>query len=164
MNSGARIMWGLFWLMALIALSYFFQDKIEQQFNPNQQLSSNSTQGRVSVVLEQNTQGHYVLSGTINQQPVTFLLDTGATQIAVPAHLATKLGLRAGHVQRVSTANGIVNVSATNIKQLSFGAITLNNLKGHLNPGMDDNTILLGMNALKQLELVQRNNTLTITQ
>jgi len=164
MDKSAKIMWGLFWLVALFALSYFFQDKIEKKFNPNQRLDSQAQHGRISVVLEQNAQGHYVLSGTINQQPVTFLLDTGATQVAIPAHLASTLGLRAGREQRVSTANGTIGVKATTIKQLTFGAITLNNLKGHLNPGMSDNTILLGMNALKQLELVQRNNTLTITQ
>jgi len=35
--------------------------------------------------------------------------------------------------------------------------------QGHISPGMDGNTILLGMNALKHLELRQANNSLTLT-
>lgn len=162
MDKTAKIMWVIFWILVLAALSYFFQDKIEDKINPNQQVSSTVNNGQISVTLAQNVQGHYIASGTINQQPVTFLLDTGATQIAIPAHLGPTLGLKKGRTQRVRTANGTIDVSATIINQLSLGEIKLTNLKGHLNPGMTDNTILLGMNALKQLELVQKNNTLTL--
>jgi len=157
-------MWVIFWLLALGGLSYFFQDKIEQQLNPNQQVSSSITNGKISVILAQNARGHYIANGTINNQPVTFLLDTGATEISVPVHLGSILGLSKGKTQRVRTANGTINVSATHIEQLSLGEIKLYNLSGHLNPGMTDNTILLGMNALKQLELVQKNNNLTLIQ
>jgi len=164
MDKTGKIMWGIFWLLALAGLSYFFQDKIEQQINPNQQVTSSISNGKAVVTLKQNRYGHYIANGTINNTPVTFLLDTGATQISVPAHLGTALGLSKGRTQRVSTANGVINVSATIIDSLSLGEIKLHQLKGHLNPGMTDNTILLGMNALKQLELVQRNNHLTLIQ
>ena len=165
MDKTAKIMWIIFWGLVLAALAYFFQDKIEQKINPNQHVQSSLTgAGKVSVVLAQNVMGHYVANGTINNHPVTFLLDTGATQISIPAHLGNSLGLTKGRRQRVNTANGIVEVSATIINELALGEIKLTNLKGHLNPGMSDDIILLGMNALKQLELVQRNNTLTLTQ
>ncbi len=164
MDKTAKIMWVIFWVLVLAALSYFFQEKIEQKINPNQQVNSTINAGRISVTLAQNAHGHYVANGTINQHPVTFLLDTGATNIAIPAHLGQVLGLKKGKIQRVRTANGTINVSATTINTLTLGEITLTQLKGHLNPGMTDNTILLGMNALKQLELSQRNDTLTLTQ
>lgn len=164
MDKTAKLMWIIFWVLALAALTYFFQDKIEQQINPNQEVTSTTNGSQISVTLAQNAQGHYVATGYINEHPVVFLLDTGATQIAIPAHLGATLGLRKGKTQRVRTANGTVNVSATLIDELRLGEITLTKLKGHLNPGMTDNTILLGMNALKQLELSQRNNTLTLTQ
>ncbi|PKF58526.1 TIGR02281 family clan AA aspartic protease [Alteromonadales bacterium alter-6D02] len=158
-------MWVIFWCLALIGLVYFFQDKIDQQINPNEQIQSTITaQGRSSITLHQNRMGHYIATGTINNVPVTFLLDTGATQISIPAHLQQQLNLQSGRKQTVHTANGTVTVSSTQIEHLSLGNIEFYNLTANLNPGMTNNTILLGMNALKQLELVQRNNTLTLTQ
>ena len=157
-------MWLIFWCLMLGALAYYFQDKIEQKFNHNQNVSTNyQNNGRISVVLKPNRNGHYLVNATINGVAVTLLLDTGATQISIPAHLARQLKLTGGRKFSVSTANGSVEVAATTVDYLSIGAITLYNLDANLNPGMQGTTILLGMNALKQLELLQRNDTLTLT-
>ena len=109
-------------------------------------------------------QGHYVARGEINHQPVTLLLDTGATQLSIPEHIARQLDLPRGRQFPVSTANGMVRVTATRIKSLSIGEITLYDLDANINPGMTDNTLLLGMNALGQLELLQQGNFLTLTK
>jgi len=165
----ARTMSVIFWCLMLGALAYYFQDQIAQKINPNQHISSSGqnnqhNNGQISVVLKPNKSGHYLVNGKINGKTVTFLLDTGATQISIPAHLAQPLQLNAGQLFRVNTANGPIKVAATTINTLSIGDISLNKLKANLNPGIGGNVILLGMNALQQLDLVQRNNTLTLTQ
>ncbi len=163
MERTGKIMWVIFWCLTLAALTYYFNDSITKKYNPNQVVESTTSDRGESIVLKQNSRGHYVANGSINGESVTFLLDTGATLISIPAHLGEKLSLRKGKTYPVSTANGSINVFATKISSLEIGTLRFNNIEGHLNPGMDGNIILLGMNALKHLELRQANNTLTLT-
>lgn len=81
-----------------------------------------------------------------------FLLDTGATHTSVPAHLAQRLGLQPGVASTVSTANGTVVVRGTRIEALDMGPFRFAGAPAHLNPGMRDDDVLLGMSVLKHLE------------
>ncbi|EAQ32239.1 MULTISPECIES: retropepsin-like aspartic protease family protein [Idiomarina] len=150
------------WGLALALLVWFFQDKLEQQFNPNQDVVSQRLGGQTVVELTQNRMGHYVVSGKINQQPVTFLLDTGATLVAIPQQVADRLGLVKGRKGISATANGRIVTYRTHLNTLTLGGITLNNVDASITPGLEDDVILLGMSALKQMELVQKGDTLTI--
>jgi aspartyl protease family protein len=144
------------WIIGLGLLTLVFDDQLAKQFNPNADPISLSSQGVQEVRLKQNRAGHYVSGGAINGQPVVFLLDTGATHVSVPMHLAEQLHLQKGRLSWVQTANGRVQVAQTSIQQLSIGDIQLNNVRANLNPGFKDNEILLGMSALKQLEFTQK--------
>ena len=154
----------LAWVFAFALLIVFFNDFLAKQLNPNQQPSSYQTVDGTEVSLKQNRQGHYVASGTINGQPVVFLLDTGATNVSIPFHLGEQLGLRPGMGQRVMTANGSITVARTEIDTLTIGDIQLNDISANLNPGMQGNEILLGMSALRQLEFTQRGQWLILRQ
>lgn len=150
------------WLLLLGLLYLLFADELDQQFNPNRSLSPHATKDATELVLKQNRLGHYVAPGAINSRSVVFLLDTGATVVSVPAHQAAALGLAAGARQRVTTANGEVSVYATRIEVLSLGPFRLYNVRAHLNPGLSGDAVLLGMSALRRLELTQRGDTLTL--
>jgi aspartyl protease family protein len=114
-----------------------------------------STQGKAEVRLQQNRQGHYVVQGAINEIPVVFLLDTGATQVSIPAHIAEQLQLKSYAASQVNTANGRTTVYQTKLEQLSIGNIYLYDVSAHINPSMQSNEILLGMSALKRVEFSQ---------
>lgn len=144
------------WLAGLGLLTLLFDDQLAQQFNPNRDPISSVSQSGAEVKLKRNRQGHYVSGGEINGQPVIFLLDTGATDVSIPYHLADSLGLQPGRKYPVRTANGLVRVSQTTIRSLGLGDIRLSDVEANLNPGMQDNEILLGMSALKQLEFTQK--------
>ena len=116
------------------------------------------------VVLERNRQGHYVANGEINGIPVTFLLDTGATDVAIPAEIALDANLVSGLAQQASTANGVVTVYSTRINELTLGNIVLYNIEASITPSMLGGIILLGMSALQQIEFTQRGATLTLRQ
>ena len=151
--------------LALTALTLFFDDWIANQNNPNTDPESvKLADGSLQVVLLRNRQGHYVSAGTVNGRPVTFLLDTGATDVAVPAGIAEKLNLKHGTRAWVTTAAGVVPVFSTTINQLTLGHILLNSVSASITPSMGGETILLGMSALKQIEFTQRGNTLTLRQ
>ena len=144
------------WIIALALLVFLFQDVLDQQYNPNSKPEMRLTSsGQAEVILDQNRQGHYVARGMINDTPVTFLLDTGATQVSIPAHIADQLGLIAQGSYRVQTANGTITVYKTEIAQLSLGNIFLYNVAAHINPAMKADEILLGMSALKRVDFQQ---------
>ena len=160
-----RIFTWIAWLLVLGLLAFVFQDLLETQNNPNEHPQySRNKQGDAEVILQQNRHGHYVVNGTINQQKVTFLLDTGATEVSIPEQLAQQLNLpRFGRYQ-VSTANGTITVQQTTIDELSIGNIFLYNVRANINPGMRDNEILLGMSALKKLEFQQTGKQLILRE
>jgi aspartyl protease family protein len=150
------------WIIGLVLLTLLFDDQLAKHFNPNPEPISSSGQGVQVVRLKQNRAGHYVSGGAINGQPVVFLLDTGATHVSVPMHLAEQLNLQKGRASWVQTANGRVQVAQTSIQRLSIGDIQLDNVRANLNPGFKENEILLGMSALKQLEFTQKGEWLTL--
>tara|TARA_B100000700_G_scaffold331419_1_gene463979 strand:+ start:400 stop:903 length:504 start_codon:yes stop_codon:yes gene_type:complete len=150
------------WGLALALLVWFFQDKLEQQFNPNQEVMSQRVGDQTVVELTQNRMGHYVVDGEINGQRVTFLLDTGATLVAIPQQVADRLGLVRGRQGISATANGRIITYRTHLNSLTLGGITLNNVDASITPGLEEDVILLGMSALKQMELIQKGDTLTI--
>ena len=153
------------WLIAMVLLYLFFQDTIDKQLNPNSQLNSvQGSRGETRTVLLRNKSGHYVGTALLNNQPVDFMLDTGATTVAIAASTAEKLGLPVGRAMQVSTANGTAIAYASRIEQLRLGDIVLSNIPASIVPNLTGTEILLGMSALKQLEFHQQGNQLTLIQ
>jgi aspartyl protease family protein len=150
------------WILGFLLLALGFSKILGHQANPNQSVASSESSKSKQITLTRNHQGHYVFDGEINQKPVTFLVDTGATITSIPAHLQDRLKLNAGAAFLVSTANGSATAYQTRLNELKIGNIVLNNVKASLNPGLSD--ILLGMNVLKNMELIQRGNELIIRQ
>ncbi|MEQ8953759.1 MAG: TIGR02281 family clan AA aspartic protease [Gammaproteobacteria bacterium] len=151
--------------MGLIALTFYFDGWLDKQSNPNAvPLSSENADGIREVVLQRNRQGHYVAGGSVNGIAATFLLDTGATDVAIPAGIAQQAGLPRGYAGQASTANGVVTVYATTIDTLQLGNILLHDIEASITPSMGGETILLGMSALQRIEFTQRGSTLTLRQ
>jgi aspartyl protease family protein len=152
------------WIILLGLLTLLFSNYLDKQNNPNQSPLSLNQQGRQQVVLERNRSGHYVVSGRINNSPVVFLVDTGATDVAVPEKLAERLHLQKGMANLSKTANGMARSYQTTLDNVSIGSIQLFDIRASILPGMSGDEVLLGMSFLKHLELRQKGNTLTLTQ
>jgi len=150
----------LAWLLLLALLTYGFNNYLQEQSNPNQQIEASWSNSTAEVLLKQNRYGHYVANGQINQTNVTFLLDTGATLISIPEFIANKLQLKKGYPSQTRTANGTITVHNTTLDSVSIGAIKLTNIRASINPHMSGNEILLGMSFLKHLEMTQKGNEL----
>ncbi|MEW6981349.1 TIGR02281 family clan AA aspartic protease [Colwelliaceae bacterium 6471] len=161
---GKYFVW-IAWLLAIGLVTFFFQDLLDKQWNPNTNPEVYLNQsGQAEVRLEQNRHGHYVTQGMINELSVTFLLDTGATQVSIPGHIAQQLNLPRGIDYRVQTANGTVTVYQTKLEQLQIGNIFLYNVAAHINPAMQSDEILLGMSALKRVEFSQTGKQLILRE
>ena len=153
------------WVLALALVTSLFGGWLDRRDNPNLRVEGVvASDGMREVVLRQNRHGHYLARGYINGEPVNFLLDTGATLVSVPAPIARRVGLEAGATQPVRTAAGVVNTFATRIDRIELGSIRIDGVRGHINPHMDSDSVLLGMSFLRDLELVQRGAELTLRQ
>lgn len=151
------------WILFLGLMTFAFDNFLDRQNNPNQNIPAHIDPNQVpEVTLIQNRDGHYLANGKINNQPVTFLLDTGATDVVIPKHIAQRLKLKQGVATQARTANGLITVYATRLNSVSIGAITLNNIQASINPHMEFDEILLGMSFMKHLDLLQRGKELTL--
>jgi aspartyl protease family protein len=65
--------------------------------------------GGSRIVLNADSRGHFMTPGTINGRSVSFMLDTGATTVAMSAADATRIGIdfQKGTPVQMNTANGV---------------------------------------------------------
>lgn len=150
------------WVIALALMTMFFNDRLEQQRNPNRQLKATVEGGSPEVRLKRNRFGHYVATGAINGQPVEFLLDTGATDVSIPVDIADRLGLKRGQRVLYQTANGTISAWRTRIDEIQLGPLRVGPVTASINPGDATGAILLGMSFLRALDFSQQGNTLTL--
>jgi aspartyl protease family protein len=144
------------WGGLLALLAWLAQDFLEAERNPNSvPRVQASPDGRREVVLMRNRTGHYLATGTINGYSATFLVDTGATLVAVDEQMAAKLGLAKGARRRMQTANGIADGWQTLIGSLELGGLVQHSVPAVIMPRLGEE-VLLGMSYLKRIELVQR--------
>ena len=152
------------WCAGLYLAAQFFGRWEVRQANPNSEITSQQGEGYIEVKLLGNVQGHFVASGRINNVPVEFLLDTGATDVAVPMDLARQLALPKGEAVTLNTANGRALGYRTRIDRLQLGAIVLRDVRAVAAPGLEGEQVLLGMSALNKLEFTQRGGTMLLRQ
>lgn len=152
------------WVLVLGVLAWFFGNWEEAQYNPNRESRSSNTDRFAEITLNSNRMHHYVASGLINGSEVVFLLDTGATDVVVPESLARDIGLQFGARGYAETANGTVDIWFTALDTVELGPIKLYDVRASINPAMQGNEVLLGMSALRHLEITQRNNQMTLRQ
>lgn len=149
------------WLLLLGALIWFAGNWLQRESNSNHYV--NIVAGAAAeLVLQRARDGHYYMAGEINGRPVKFMLDTGATQIALSLQQANSLGLSLGPAITLQTAAGPAAGYPTRLARVSLGGIEMQNLGAVVSEKMSDESVLLGMNFLKRLEMVQRGDQLTL--
>ncbi len=155
----------MMWVLLLILLVYFFGEAIERKLNPNQALTTRYIGENIrEVTLQRNNQGHYITNGQINGSEVVFMLDTGATGVAVPAHIAREVGLKKGPAIEIHTANGRATGYISNLDRIGIDGIQMENIRAVINPNDNSDMILLGMTFLKEIEFTQRGDELILRQ
>lgn len=106
------------------------------------------------IVIPRSRDGHFYVAGAINGQPVTFLVDTGASTVSVKSALARRLGLPSGRPVAIGTAGGMVQGEEITGQTVSLGGITVREVRVVVLPDMPGEA-LLGQNVLRHLEVVQ---------
>jgi clan AA aspartic protease (TIGR02281 family) len=116
-------------------------------------ISSWGTASGAPLVMSQSNSGHYFVDGSINEHKLNFVIDTGASVVAIPQGLANEAGLECQRQTMSQTANGLTRTCITVIKKLQFGSFTLTNVEASIAPNLGQP--LLGMNVLKQFRVEQ---------
>jgi len=150
-NPGSRAGRRLAWLAALgliAGLTAFYQALAPG----GGRVESVVDAGGARIVLKRDRSGHFVAPGEINGQPVTFLVDTGATDVAVSERVARALGLDFGPKTTVMTAAGLSPAWLTRVDRVSVGAVSLDDVRAMITPGLGSQA-LLGMSFLKHFEM-----------
>ncbi|MDA3919745.1 MAG: TIGR02281 family clan AA aspartic protease [Salinisphaera sp.] len=141
----------------IICVFWFaFHRIIENRQHPNRSLVASGPRdnlGSARVVLSKSLDGQFRTPGTINGQLVRFMVDTGASDVAVSPQVAQRIGLRRGPRITVETATGAHTAYQTHIDRVVVGSIALSNVRGAIVPGMSDSSSLLGMSFLKYVNI-----------
>lgn len=110
--------------------------------------------------------GAFTTPGAINGHAVTFLVDTGATAIALSAVEARRLGLdytRGVQVQ-VQTASGTEWAHRIRLERVRVGGIEQRNVSAFVLPGNQPGMVLLGMSFLGQVDMRNEGGALILEQ
>lgn len=134
---------------------------VDQRSHPNRGIEAGAT-GPTEVVLQANPAGQYLVPGEINGERVTFLVDTGATHVAVPAHVAERIGLQRGADVAVETAGGRTRAWSVVLDRVAVGGIVQHDVRGTINPAMSGDEVLLGMTFLRGIGLRQQGDQLIL--
>lgn len=121
--------------------------------------------GNEAVILKVEQGGHFFADATVNGGVIRFMVDTGATMIAISSADAKRLGISylSAPVGRVQTANGSRSAWKVKLDTISIGPITMNNVDATvLDGGLM--TPLLGMSFLSRISMQQQGDTLIMTK
>ena len=121
---------------------------------------------RPKIILTADSRGHFVTTGQMNGATTTFLVDTGASTIAMSTGEAKRLGISYINGRRgvSNTANGQVMIYAITLDTVKIGDLTLHQVDAAVIDGSGMDVTLLGMSFLKRLEMQRAGSTLTLTK
>lgn len=121
--------------------------------------------GGTQIVLTASSGGHFVTSGSINGRATQFMVDTGATSVAMSADEARRMGINyeQGERGQGSTANGVIPIWRVTLKSLRIQDVEVYGVEAVVVPsGMPH--VLLGNSFLTRFQMKRENDMLTLTR
>ena len=124
-----------------------------------------SSGGGSQIVLTAGSGGHFLTAGGINGKAVRFLVDTGATSVAMGIAEAEHLGLdyRSGQRLYVNTANGNAPAYKVRLAEVRIGDVVVYDIEAMIVPAQME-FILLGNSFLTRFQMKRENETLTLSK
>ncbi len=116
-------------------------------------VQSNATGAR-SVVIPPSGGGHFRVTGYVDGRRIDFMVDTGASMIALKPEDAAMLGIHpvgADYVAAVKTANGVIRVAPVELGTVEIEDLEVRNVAAVVLPSGVAGENLLGMSFLRRL-------------
>lgn len=113
---------------------------------------------RQTVSIGRSQGGHFRTTGSINGHSVQFMVDTGATSVAMNSQQAERMGLnyRGGRQVQATTASGHVPGYLVTLDRVRIGDIELTRVEGLVLEGGFPTEVLLGNSFLSRLRMEDR--------
>ncbi|MCG6205768.1 TIGR02281 family clan AA aspartic protease [Rhodopseudomonas sp. HC1] len=114
-----------------------------------------SQAGTRSLAIPRDPRGHFQTNGRIDGQRLAFMVDTGASVVALNERSAAQFGLRprpADYTAKVTTANGTVKAARTRIAMLDIGGLIVRDVDAMVLPDEALSENLLGLSFLSKLK------------
>jgi aspartyl protease family protein len=156
-SAGRRFAW-LAIIALMIGLTAFYHALTRRGGGVIQSFDEN---GRAMVMLQRDRTGHFLADGEINGHAVLFLVDTGATDVAISEKTARAMGLEFGPRITVMTAAGPSPAWRARLDRVSLGSLALENVRATITPGLGREA-LLGMSFLQYFNLRQEGDQLVL--
>ena len=117
------------------------------------------------IVLAAGSGGHFMTAGQVNGRAVQFMVDTGATSIAMGAQDAERAGInyRAGQPVTMSTANGMAQGYKVKLDSVRVGDVEVLNVDAVVTP-QPMPFMLLGNSFLGRFQMLRDNDQMTLTR
>ncbi|MEO0358919.1 MAG: TIGR02281 family clan AA aspartic protease [Pseudomonadota bacterium] len=148
------LVWGMIFL-GFIGVYGIWGD-ISGNFTRN--LDERVTEDSISVARSRD--GHFYLTARVNDTPLEFLVDTGASDLVLSKQDAERVGLDLDELAFVgfaNTANGRVSIARARLDSFELGAFSDTRVPASVNGG-DMNNSLLGMSYLGRFERIEISN------
>ena len=152
--AGKHYLAGIIWCL-LLGIAYVV---IDRQIKPKVAMASGASS---EISIPRSNDGHFYVAGQINGQPLTFMIDTGASTVAIGEATARRFGLPSGRPVAISTAGGMTKGGEISVQTLTIGNITLNNVRVVVLPDLRSEA-LLGQNVLRHLHVTQSSTKMLI--
>ncbi len=125
--------------------------------------SAPSEGGGSQIVLTADIGGHFFASGSINGKAVRFVVDTGATTVALGADDAERIGIdyRSGTKMATMTANGRVVAYAVTLNAIRIGDVQVYSVPAVVLPSSIGH-VLLGNSFLTRFQMKRENDRMTL--
>lgn len=119
-------------------------------------ISKTNNSNTPSIIIAPDSYGMYAVNGTVNRFPVNFLVDTGATYIAMNKNIAKRIGIDyklIGTEIRMSTASGIDKAYQVKLDRVTVGDIELRDVDATVTDSDFPEITLLGNSFLNRLNM-----------
>ena len=120
---------------------------------------------RSSVTLQADGRGHFITEGKINGGSIRFMVDTGASMIAIGIGDARRLGINYSNGRRgyVNTANGATTAYYVKLDVVDIRGVTANNVDAVVLETLGG-VALLGMSYLNRMEMQRSGESMTLSK
>jgi aspartyl protease family protein len=108
-----------------------------------------------SLDIPRDARGHFATDGRIDGQRIAFMVDTGASLVALNERSAARFGLRpsrADYNATVSTANGTIKAARTRLAMIELGGLVVRDVDAVVLPDEALSENLLGLSFLSKLK------------
>ena len=140
-------------------------ERLERQLDGRVRAAVKQRDTGEDVLIYRDSTGMFKTVGSINGLPVKFLVDTGASSVAMNSAQARRLGIDyhvEGDLIYVTTASDVVPAYRVKLNIVKVGSIQLRNVTGVVIESAQPAEVLLGMTYLSRVEMINQGNRLIL--